>query len=41
MVVEKISDFLIQEQYNYLQAFKEDKVRFFVCLKKKPALASL
>ena len=41
MVVEKISDLLIQERHNYLQAFEEDKSRFPVRLEKKPAFASL
>lgn len=41
MVVEKISDLLIQEWHNYLQVFKEDKSRFSVRLEKKPVFASL
>ena len=41
MVFKKISDFLIQEQHNYLQTFEEDKSRFFIRLEKKPAFANL
>ena len=41
MFVEKISDLLIQERHNYLQAFEEDKSHFFLYLEKKSAFASL
>ena len=41
MVVNKISDFLIQEQHNYLQAFEKNKSRFLVCLERKLTFASL
>ena len=41
MIVEKISDLLIQERHNYPQAFEKDKSRFSIRLKKKPAFASL
>lgn len=41
MVIKKISNFLIQKQYNYLQVFEEDKNCFFVHLEKNPAFANL
>ena len=41
IVVENISDFLIQDQHNYLQAFENDKSYLLIRLEKKPVFVSL
>ncbi len=41
IIVENMNTLLIEEQLYYLQAFEDDKTRFSICLKKKPAFASL
>lgn len=41
IIVETMNILLIEEQLNNLHAFEDDKTRFSVCLKKKPAFASV